>query len=112
MLFIENAGLFLVINMHSVMFPEFPRLQGEEAIEALHNFIEELNSKENKELTKKQTKTLTKLAKGIIASIEAAKTEEPQIEEMGYASKIRNLIVRRVQKSGRNSENNELLKVA
>jgi len=97
--------------MQSVMFPEFPRLQGEEAIEALHYFIEELNSKENKELTKKQTKTLTKVAKGIIASIEATKNEEPQIEKMGYASKIRNLIVRHVQKSGRNSENRELLKV-
>jgi len=93
------------------MFPEFPRLQGEEAIEALQNFIEELNSKENKELTKKQTKTLKLVAKGIIASIEA-KNEEPQIEEMGYASKIRNLIVRHVQKSGRNSENRALLKVA
>jgi hypothetical protein len=93
------------------MFPEFPRLQGEEAIEALHNFIEELNSKEKKELTKKQTKTLTKLAKGIIASIEATKDEEPQIEEMGYGSKIRNLIVRHVQKSGRGSENSGLLKV-
>jgi len=98
--------------MQSVMFPEFPRLQGEEAIEALQNFIEELNSKENKELTKKQTKTLKLVAKGIIASIEASKNEEPQIEEMGYASKIRNLIVRHVQKSGRNSENRALLKVA
>jgi hypothetical protein len=98
--------------MQSVMFPEFPRLQGEEAIEALHNFIEELNEKGNKELTKKQTKTLKKLAKGIIASIESTKNEEPQNKEMGFALKIRNSIVRYVQKSGRSSENRGLLKVA
>jgi hypothetical protein len=53
------------------MLPEFPRLQGEEAIEALHNFIKELDEKDNKDLMKKQTKTLKKLAKGIITAIEA-----------------------------------------
>jgi len=98
--------------MQSVMFPEFPRLQGEEAIEALHNFIEELNEKGNKELTKKQTETLKKLAKGIITSIEATKNEEPQNKEMGFASKIRNSIVRHAQKSGRTCENRGLWKVA
>jgi hypothetical protein len=98
--------------MQSIALPEFPRLQGEEAIEALHNFIEELNEEGNKDLTKKQTKTLKKLAKGIITSIESTKSEEPQIEEMGFASKIRNSIVRHVQQSGRGSENRGLWKVA
>jgi hypothetical protein len=98
--------------MQSIALPEFPRLQGEEAIEALHNFIEELNEEGNKDLTKKQTKTLKKLAKEIITSIESTKSEEPQIEEMGFASKIRNSIVRHVQKSGRGSENRGLWKVA
>jgi hypothetical protein len=94
--------------MQSITLPEFPRLQGEEAIEALHNFIKELNEEGNKELTKKQTKTLKKLAKGIITSIETTKNEEPQNKEMGFASKIRNSIVRHVQQSGRNSENRGL----
>ena len=97
--------------MQSTTHPKFPRLKGEEAIMTLKNFIKELET-EDKELTKKQTKTLKKLAKGIITSIEATKSEEPQIEEMGFASKIRNSILRHVQNSGRNSENRGLLKVA
>lgn len=68
------------------MLPEFPRLQGEEAIEALHNSIKELDEKDNKDLTKKQTKTLKKLAKGIITSIEAEMSGEPRIKETGVVN--------------------------
>ena len=67
------------------MLPEFPRLQGEEAIEALHKFIKELDEKD-KDLTKKQTKTLKKLAKGIITSIEAEMSGEPRIKETGVVN--------------------------
>ena len=74
------------MNMKSSMLPEFPRLQGEEAIEALHNFIKELDEKDNKDLTKKQTKTLKKLAKGIITSIEAEMSGEPRIKEKGIVN--------------------------
>jgi len=71
--------------MKSSMLPEFPRLQGEEAIEALHNFIKELDEKD-KDLTKKQTKTLKKVAKGMITAIEAEMSGESRIKEMGVAN--------------------------
>jgi len=73
------------MNMKSSMLPEFPRLQGEEAIEALHNFIKELDEKD-KDLTKKQTKTLKKVAKGMITAIEAEMSGESRIKEMGVAN--------------------------
>lgn len=57
----------------------FPRLQGEEAIETLQYFIKELEQG-NKDLTKKQTKTLTKVAKGLIASIETELSGALQIK--------------------------------
>jgi hypothetical protein len=82
------------------MLPKFPRLKGEEAIAALNNFIEELE-KRDKKLTKKQTKTLKKLAKGIISSIEAEQGRESP-KKMGFASKLRASILRRSQKSGGN----------
>jgi hypothetical protein len=47
----------------------FPRLQGEEAIETIQYFIKKLEQG-NKDLTKKQTNSLKKVAKALIASIE------------------------------------------
>lgn len=78
-------GFVLVIDMKSGMLSEFPRLQGEEAIETLQNFIKALE-KGNKDLTKKQTKTLKKVANGIIASIEAELSGEPRIKEARFAN--------------------------
>ncbi len=98
--------------MESMMFPDFPQLQGEEAIEALHNFIKELDTKETKELTKKQNKTLKKVAKGIIGSIKTEKNEEPQIKETGFVLRLRKSIRRHGQKSGRTSESRRLLRAA
>ncbi len=74
------------MNMKSSMLPEFPRLQCEEALEALHNFIKELDEKDNKDLTKKQTKTFKKLAKGIITTIEAEISGESRIKETGVVN--------------------------
>ncbi len=74
------------MNMKSSMLPEFPRLQGEEAIETLHNFIKELDEKDNKDLTKKQTKTLKKVAKEIITAIEAEISGESRIKETVVAN--------------------------
>jgi len=60
-----------VMEMQPVEIPEFPRLRGEEAIEALQDFIRELEEQRGKELTDKQTTALTKLSLGLISSIEA-----------------------------------------
>jgi hypothetical protein len=68
--------------MKSSMHQEFPRLQGEEAIDSLHQFINELDEC-NKDLTKNQAKTLKKVAEVLIASIEAELSGEPRIKESG-----------------------------
>ncbi len=87
--------------MQSITLPNFPRLQGKEAIEALNNFIQEVEEKRNKELTKKQTKVLKKFAKGLIASIEAEQNSESQKKEMGFFARLRESVKQRSQNTGR-----------
>lgn len=55
--------------MQPIENPEFPKLRGEKAIKALHDFINELVEQRGKELTDKQTTALIKLANGLISSI-------------------------------------------
>ena len=86
------------------MIPEFSQLEGEEAIEALRNFIKNLEEKGDKEITIKQTKILKNVAKGIISSIEMGQTGEPQNEKKGFFSRFRRSTVRRNQELGRASE--------
>ena len=57
--------------MQPLEIPEFPVLRGEKAIEALYDFINELEEQRGKELTEKQTTALIKLTKGLISFIEA-----------------------------------------
>lgn len=61
----------MVSEMEPIEIPEFPRLRGEEAIEALYDFVEELEEQRRKELTEKQVGALTEFAWGLIFSIEA-----------------------------------------
>ena len=67
------------------MHSEFPRLQGEEAIETLHHFINGLEEA-NKDLTKNQAKTLKRVAEVLITSIEAELNGEPRIKESGVVN--------------------------
>lgn len=60
-----------MIRMQPNQIPEFPKLRGEEATEALHDFIKELEEQRGKELTDKQTTALIKFSLGLISSIEA-----------------------------------------
>ena len=57
----------------------FPRLQCEEAIETLQYAIKKLEQG-NTDLTKKQTNSLKKVAKGLIASIETELSGTMQIK--------------------------------
>ena len=57
----------------SIETTEFPRLRGDEAIEALCYYILELEEQRGKELTNKQTTAMIKLVKGLIFSIEREK---------------------------------------
>jgi hypothetical protein len=59
--------------MRYLEIPKFPVLRGEKAVKALYDFISELEAREAKELTEKQTTVLINLAKQLISSIEAEK---------------------------------------
>ncbi len=48
-------------------------LRGEEAIEVLYDFVDELEEQRGNELTEKQIQALTKFARGLISSIETEK---------------------------------------
>ncbi len=54
---------------------QFPILSGEQAIEAIYDFMHDLKEKRNDEMTEKQMDALTELTDGLILSI---KTEKPQ----------------------------------
>ena len=96
--------------MQSITPPNLSQLDGEEAIEALRSFIKKLEEKSNEELTKKQTKTLKKVAKGIITSIKADQTGELN-EKQGFFSRFRRSTMRPNQESGRTSEDSGSEKV-
>ena len=52
-------------------------LKGEDAIQALNNYVKEIEKGQTVELTKKQAKAMVKLAKGLISAIEVdARTQE------------------------------------
>ena len=57
--------------MEYIEIPEFPRLRGEKAIDALSDFINEIEEQRGEELTEKQTAALIKLAKALISYIDA-----------------------------------------
>lgn len=57
--------------MQPLEIPKFPVLRGKKAINALYDFINELEEQKGNELTEKQTKALIKLAEGLISTITA-----------------------------------------
>ena len=82
----------MLIETQSIETPEFPRLCGEEAIEALCCHILELEEQRGKELTDKQTTALIKLAKGLISSIEAETrmvTHNKEIKEGRFVTRLK-----------------------
>lgn len=59
--------------MRQIEIPKTVVLHGEKAINALYDFISELETQKPQELTEKQTAALIRVAKGLISSIEADK---------------------------------------
>lgn len=57
--------------MKPVKIPRVVYLKGEDAIEALSTFVEELEEKRGEELTDKQTDALIRIANELSSSIEA-----------------------------------------
>ncbi len=59
-----------VIEMDYVKRTRCPVRHGEEAIDALHKYVEEINGEESGELTERQKAALTRVAQALISSLE------------------------------------------
>ena len=101
--------------MQFIEIPEFPRLRGEKAIEALYDFVDELEEQRGEELTDKQTTALIKFAWGLISSIEAEKqlgTSEKDIKEVAFVNQLRKTIMRYIPGSFRINADGRLWKLS
>jgi len=85
--------------MQPIEIPKFPTLHGENAIKALHDFINELEEQKSGELTEKQTRALIKFAEGLISSLEVEIRSEKAVEEMRYESRFKKTIVKYIPES-------------
>ena len=91
---------------------EFPRLHGEETINALHNFMKNLDETENSKLTKRQTTTLKKVAERIITYIKTEKSKNSQSKAAELISRLRTPIMVYCKNSGQVSEGRRLWRAA
>lgn len=104
-----------MIEMQFIEIPEFPRLRGEKAIEALYDFVDELEEQRGEELTDKQAKALIKFAWGLIFSIEAEKqlgTSDKDIKEIRFVSQLKETILRYIPDSFRTHADGKLWKLS
>lgn len=97
--------------MEPIEIPEFPKLRGEEAIEALYDFVDELEDQRGKELTDKQTTALIKFAWGLISSIEAEKQVGTSDKETSFVAQFKRTIMKYIPESVRDYENSKLWKL-
>ena len=95
------------MEMQFIEIPEFPKLRGEKAVEALYDFVDELETQRDKELTDKQAAALIKFAKGLILSIEEEKlsgTSDKDAKEMRFVTQLKRRIMKYVPESFRTRE--------
>ena len=85
--------------MQLIEIPKFEILRGEEAIEALYGFIDELEEQRGQTLTDKQTDALVKLARGLISSIETEMLSNPPNEEKRFMNQLKQTITKRISES-------------
>jgi hypothetical protein len=91
-----------VIEMQLIDIPESPRLRGEKAIEALYDFVDELEKQRSEELTDKQTTALIKFARGLISSIEAetrSSISDGNIRETRFVGQLKETITQYIPES-------------
>ncbi len=90
--------VFSVKHMQYLNIPKFQTLRGEAAIEALNEYIAELEEQTPGELTDKQAKALTKFARGLISSIES-ETPNESVQPNHFVSfkKVRDVVLPRLQ---------------
>ena len=88
--------------MQFVEIPEFPRLCGQKAVEALCDFVDELEEQRGEELTDKQTTALIKFARGLISSIEVemrSSISDKDIRETRFVGQLKETITQYIPKS-------------
>jgi hypothetical protein len=88
--------------MQFVEIPEFPRLRGQKAVEALYEFVDELEEQRGEELTDKQTTALIKFARGLISSIEVemrSSISEKDIRETRFVGQLKETITQYIPES-------------
>ena len=88
--------------MQFVEIPEFPRLRGQKAVEALYEFVNELEEQRGEELTDKQTTALIKFAWGLISSIEVemrSSISEKDIRETRFVGQLKETITQYIPES-------------
>jgi len=88
--------------MRPIQTPEFTRLRGDEAIEALQDFVRELEEQRGKELTDKQTSVLIKFSLGLISSIEAENRSNIIMNKLWEEMKEETRLITRLKKQFRN----------
>ena len=97
-----------MIEMQFIEVPEFQRLHGENAIEALYDFVDSLERQKDKELTNKQTQTLIKFAWGLVSSLKAEKqlvSSKRDGKETSSMGQLKRRIMRHIPVSFRTREN-------
>lgn len=88
--------------MQFVEIPEFPRLRGQKAVEALCDFMDELEEQRGEELTDKQTTALIKFARGLISSIEVemrSSISDKDIRETHFVGQLKETITQYIPES-------------
>jgi hypothetical protein len=83
--------------MQSIDVPEFLRMRREEAIGALSDVVTELENRNGKEPTEKESAALTKLVQGLTVSINAEKqlnASNKGAKEMRFVSEVRKTIMK------------------
>jgi hypothetical protein len=101
--------------MQLIGIPEFPRLRGEKAVEALCDFVDALEKQRSEVLTDKQITALIKFARGLISSIEAETqlgTSEKDIKEIAFVNQLRKTIMRHIPGSFRINADGRLWKLS
>ena len=74
--------------MQPPKIPELPILCGEEAKNALHEYIRELEEQKSEELTEKQSKVLIKLSHELISTVETQMRSAREEEEKAKSQRL------------------------
>ncbi|MCW3980240.1 MAG: hypothetical protein NWF11_02065 [Candidatus Bathyarchaeota archaeon] len=85
--------------MREFEVPKFQVVRGKEAINALSEYISELEQYDGEDLSRTQITALIKLAKGLISSIENETPSDTKVREPGLLAQVRGTVSKLVKYS-------------